>query len=86
MPYDIFCNPLDQFDIVVALTRTCRQIYDEARLLPYAYLGFISLDNTTRACWIQLLNAEMREVVLSALTEGQKECVEKEEERLGIKG
>jgi hypothetical protein len=65
------------FESYVALTKTCRQIHQETRLLPFKYciidkrclMDYLAL-------WMNRMDEDMLEIVSAGLTDRQKESVE----------
>lgn len=61
----------DTFEVFTALTKTCRQIHEETRLLPFEYCYYEVYKFTFRH-WLDRMDREMREIVWLRLTEGQR--------------
>lgn len=65
------------FDLFIALTRTCRQIREETRLLPYKYSDYyVNSDTADFLQWLWRLDNKMRMTVKAALTEEQKRVLD----------
>jgi hypothetical protein len=72
----------DSYEKYIALTKTCRQIHQEARLLPFKYCvihNWCRMDHL--ALWLNRMDEDMRKIVLAGLTDKQKWCLGERSER-----
>lgn len=72
------------FDVFTALTRTCRQIYKETRLMPFKYCEYhISFHYTIEYVYcMDRADQELRDVVWARFTEAERELVKAKENRM----
>ncbi|KAG9204043.1 hypothetical protein G6514_001679 [Epicoccum nigrum] len=74
-------------EIFTALTKTCRQIHKETRLLPFKYCDYqVKIQHTLGyVYWMNRANRELREVVWARLTEAQRALVRARENGMRTK-
>ncbi|KAF3001334.1 hypothetical protein E8E13_005805 [Curvularia kusanoi] len=74
------------FTTLTALSRTCRQVYEETRLLPFRYCRYyVSLDELkTWLLWLTRMDGAMFKIVWEALTEAQRAVLLSERDTMGL--
>lgn len=67
----------NSFERFIALTKTCRQIREETRLLPFKYCDYqVKIQYASDyVYWMDCADQELREVVWARLTEAQRMLV-----------
>lgn len=63
------------FQLYIALTRTCRQIYGDTRLLPFVYNPQVWREKKTFVRWFVSLREPVRDAVWVALDDAQRAAV-----------
>lgn len=73
---------MNRLKTYTALTKTCHQIHQEARLFPFKYCvlhNWCRMDHLT--LWLKRMDEDMRTIVLAGLTDKQKWCLGERSER-----